>query len=371
MILTIGGGASVTVPTQQTRQVYTANVAYVDVDNDEIDGDVDALLHFSQCAVSEELMAFISMQRDADIILMGLRSLDRELPYLNVFNAYNNLSDRQQPPFASCILLDVARCSFIDSCESSTGRSVQYISAGVVADTDAVCFRIATPDYVRSYYGRYHAFLRMRLVAGTATNLLFTLKLYTAGGTVPLPIISLIWSGDAVPGIASTFATLDMGTISIPGFAVDARYAGAAVPDLRITVSVRSLAATTARLYDIVLIPCDEWTCEVSSPNRPTMTGKLTSYDGLFIDTDSISLPTELVLSSIDLESGGSLGSVSGMRVITNGRAIAHPKRTMRYWFMSSSSYTLATYQRRSYPDTVLSTSIESTQRYLSLRGSE
>lgn len=369
MIVTIGGGASISVPTQQNREVYTANEACIEIDAEDMNGDTDAITSISVSARSEiyQLLAF--MYRDVDSLTIGLRSRDREdQTYDEVFNAYLNLSDSQEPAWLNPMILHGATTHFQDAPESPTGRAVHFVAGGALAMTDRMSIEIASP-IVTSYYGTYRAFIRYRAVSSAVSMQLAIKKQFVYGGLTSWFEFNRSATVESRSVVANDFdfTIADMGVLSLPGLAVDASASADAIGSLHLVVSTSTPAAADVMFYDIVLIPADEWICSTETPWNPSATGKMTCCDTAYIEIDSISMPTELVRCKIyDVTNG----TYSGMLTVTNGRAIAHPKRAQRYWFLCGSRYIVAAL-RFSNVDIVLSASVERSQRYLTLRGTE
>jgi hypothetical protein len=84
-------------------------------------------------------------------------------------------------------------------------------------------------------------------------------------------------------------------------------------------------------------------------------------------EIDSISMPTELVRSKIINFNSSTYAS---LRTVTNGKAILHPHREQKYWFLTS-RHDGASGPRTCGPDIVLGVGVQRSQRYLTLRGSE
>lgn len=373
MVVTIGGGASITVPSQQNRNVYTANQACVVIDEPDVKGDVDAITLIQAQVVSDQYVATPNMHRDADSLIVGLRSTDREGAYAGVFNAYINLSDRQLQAGLIPAILDAVTCVW-DASEpgSSTGHGLHYTAAGVVPMTPSVTVAF-DHLYVRSYFGKYRAFLRYRIdpvYAATVFNLKTQLSLmqYTLFGAVPTWATiseSAIVSGAYTSGWE--YFVWDMGIITIPGMPLDASNYLDRMTGMNLVVSFQALAAIEAWVYDIVLIPCDEWMCAVEIPQYPIVAGKMSVADWARIEIDSISMPTELVRSKIINFNSSTYAS---LRTVTNGKAILHPHREQKYWFLCS-RHDGASGPRTCGPDIVLGVGVQRSQRYLTLRGSE
>jgi hypothetical protein len=368
MIITIGGGGSIGNPVQHDREIYTANEAYVEVDAEDLTGDVDAITNISISARSEQYQPVIDMYRDVDFATVGLRSRDRENHADEVFNAYLNLSDSQEPAWLTPTILHGATTHFDPASESPTGRGIHFVAAGALAMTDRMSIEIAS-THVADYYGTYRAFIRYRNTVGVTYMELAVKKSFIYGGLttwVEFHRSATVMSQITAPGNFE-FKIADMGVVNLPGLAVDASAPMDSVGNLHLVVSTSTLIAAEAMFYDIVLIPADEWLCSTETPWIPSVAGKMTCCDPAYIEIDSISMPTELVRCKIyDVTNG----MYSGMLTVTNGHAILHPKRAQRYWFLCGSRWIVGT-SRRSNVDIALSASVSKSQRYLTLRGAE
>ena len=267
-ITTVPGAA--TPPTQQNRDIYTINWAHLEVARNTIEGDLDSLLRVQIRNQSDVDTGATAPDLGTNDVIVGLRSVDRG----DNFVAYLNASDVQQPPWITVGTL----YAFANSVRSPTGRVLDCTpAAGALLQT--ITWDI-DGDYAPSFYGTFHAFTRVYQYSVGAINTIgICLAIGSGGGT--------LWTGSPtyVSSVAA-FSVVDLGRVTIPGTIIP--------PDdvmdyLRIEIDTFGDAVETLYIYDLILIPVDEWAGHFYRVGREL--GARGSLNSAVLDIDNISYP--------------------------------------------------------------------------------
>lgn len=145
-------------PTQGSRDVYAAFAAYAEIADDQAKGIIDSLarLHLTNRAGS--------LLKSGRFVL-GIKQVDG----YELFRAFLNLADTQNPEGVAVGIVDGATTSFVDSLGAAAGRAVRFDASGVALNTlaDRVKISLAT-TVANSFYGTYRLFVRGYQYAGSA-----------------------------------------------------------------------------------------------------------------------------------------------------------------------------------------------------------
>lgn len=331
------------------RYIYTPNLPYVEVSKSEIGGDLPAGAQIIWRNRADD--PSIVLDLEADRVVCGLRSVDRG-PY---FNAYLNISDVQTPFGFS--LTKHADGTWVNSVRSATNRALSIShSSGVEINrwNDLVTFNLAN-TVARDYYGTYHAFVRVHKTGAGANS--WQLRLRTSFG-----------SGGAKKDSHSAFPTttlewevVDLGEVAIPTAQVSRL--GSAIGDM-LQLTIQGYCTGTGiglTLFDLVLIPVDEWAVDSISP-APSLVNDAKIKGDHFLDIDSITNPKVSITATNRTDSDL---IVSRYQAINNGPAILQKGSDQRFWFLIMSYETYW----RSFTELAGSVQINKRQRYLGYRG--
>lgn len=342
-------GSAPIAPIHDNRYIYTVNLPYVEISEDEINGDLAALMKVKWNNRADDLSTNLSLQLDR--LVCGLRSVDRGTN----FNAYLNISD-VQTLFGVTITKDVDG-SWGTSIRTPTNRSlvISYASgARLNTWNDLVTFTFSN-TVARDYYGQYRAFVRCYKYGAGSNN--WQLRLRTVfgsgGGKVDTKAI--------FPTTGQEWEVLDFGQISIPTIQV-AQQAGNVGDQLSLIVQGYNTATGVGlQLFDLILIPHDEWATDAIAPELAT-TATTDVKGSYYMDLDSLSNPKANFMA-LNRNAAGQI--VSRYQAINNGPAILQRGRTQRLWFLGMS------YENfwRGYPEIAGSVEVFKQQRYLGFRG--
>ncbi len=158
---------------------------------------------------------------------------------------------------------------------------------------------------------------------------------------------------------------IDMGRISIPTarlFGIGGNTGDSLVIDIQ---GYASATGVPIILYDLVLIPVDEWIGDFQLPNAldPTISNSVEGEN--YLDLDSISNP-KTVLSAYNRNESGLIKGI--YQTTSNGPMILQKEARQRLWFLAM-SYRSATKTCNSEPSILGGVYLKKVQRYISLRG--
>jgi len=339
--------ASPVYPIHSNRFIYTANLPYVEIDEDEVHGDIPAMAQIRWHNRSDNPTGSIELEMDR--LICGLRSRGE------FFNAYLNVSDVQTP--FGFTLTKHAESSWATVVRAPTSRALLLnITTGGLLNTwiDLASFSISN-SIAKDFYGTYRVFLRC-YKSGSGTNN-WQLRVRTSFGSGGSNADSKI----AFPSTFNDWEMLDLGQISVPTTQVS-QVSGNLGDLLKLTIQGKTSATGIALyLYDLVLIPTDEWAADVRSPELSEAdTAKVKG--GNLLDLDSITNP-KVSLSAFNRNTANQI--ISHYQAVNNGPAIMQHGGDQRYWFLAAS------YENywRSSPEIAGSVQLFKQQRYLGYRG--
>lgn len=351
-ILTFSDGWS---PTQVDNQIYTVTWPYLEIPATSVSGDLPAITRLILQNLSDDDAAE-GRWRNTDTIYMGLRSVSRG----DHFTAYINLSDVQKIQNWT-LTHEGAGAAFYSDVAAPTGRCLRYNP--VLATTDETILEIWINEDIEQYYGAYRVFLRGVNEGGFPDDIArLTFKL-SVGRSDDTSEANILWESDERPWISvGTSALIDFGELILPPYQL--RH------DEQLQTLVLHIRATNPdtdykaiRLYDIILIPVDEWFASITQSVDPT-----SSYDGVVngfgIMLDSVGHPKQslrVLGLSTDLND-----------IVFNFRVDGTPmmlqaNTAQRLWFFTLSHDD--TVLRFSRPDLVHGGKMAGANRYFSMRG--
>ena len=340
---------SVSGPQQATRDIYTVNTSSLTIAASQVPGDMPALLH-----------AWLTNRSDggtlaawANRYILGLRSTSRG----STFAPFLNFSSTQQP--LGLTIAGTAATVSAANIQTATGRQYTHTNPGgaalsVWADQFTFTF---SGTLAAAYYGRFRAFLRAQQAAGAAGDVRVRLKVqYGLGGQA--------WTGDYVtfPGTGN-WQLLDLGSMLFPpSSAMKSTDAG---NSMVITLQVWSSVARVVNLYDLALIPTDEWSADlVDTTNLGTVSGV---GAGDLLELDSVSFPKQ-EKRAVVRGAGAVDGMVNGLySPITAGPASLQANTDQKLYVLCA-RYAAAVWY--SEPWIAHSAKLEAAFRYLLMRGS-
>jgi hypothetical protein len=318
----ITAGTFNTPPTQQNRDPYTVTWPRVDVDDDQVAGDIPALLQVKAHNRSDE-DGYESTIDELDTldnrVIIGLRSLDRG----EDFAAFLNCSDEQNPGGVQAD--DGANTADTTDTTAPTGRIMVHTTTGLSTWTDECTFTLAS-TIASEFYGSYHAYLRAQQVDRDTEmdEVRVRLQVRTGSGGVTYTTLH-----KPFPNL-NDWQLIDFGGIDIPASGLLSSSDLGDETELVIQVW-SSVAALTVNLYDLVLIPTDEWAIDSIDTALEDDSGV---SNGLLLDVDSVTYPKRDIRSLVRDVGDQSIHSIYQPNSV--GPAILQANASQRLWFLTA-----------------------------------
>lgn len=331
-------------PIHANRFIYTVLLPYVEVAADQVKGDVPALARVKWTNRSS-----IGIERS----VCGLRSLNKG----SNFNAFINISDTQAPFGITIAKGSEAGVAWQDDKQAPTGRSlsVSYSSAGDLnAWKDLATITLST-TIARDYYGSFKAFLRCYYnnALAQAWNLRLQVRIGSGGAKYTTQTI--------YPSTLAQYEALDFKQLMITNKQV-ASMVGNLSDQLQLVVQGYNTSTSKQLvLYDLILIPVDEWAIDAIVPEIvTTSTPHIQTHN--YLDIDSIGNP-KISIAAANRNPNGLI--VSQYQASNNGPVILQKNADQRFWFFNM------TYESfwKANPEIAGSVQVFKQQQYLGYRG--
>ena len=299
MRVTATPGGAKQQPIQQNRNVYAVAWPYTEIDDLAVPGDVPSLSRFK--------IEPFQGSADGQEIYAGLRSLSRG----DAFNAYINIADEQNPAGVVCAVGTAANVSFANNVGAPSGRIFLWNPAAALDDVQlaVITFSAAMSS---EYIGKYRAFCRVDQSGGAVGD--FSLRAVTNfGGEILGPRRSV--------NTLDLFGVVDLGVISL----------GVGTSDLYSAATISLLGTNTGGapgdlyIYDLILIPTDEWSINVKDTSfaKPFAAGR-------YLDVDAITSPKK-VRASLKVVATDEI--VYDYLSVTSGKPMFQSNAEQRLWF--------------------------------------
>jgi hypothetical protein len=348
-------GGSITTPNQRNRDIYTISWPRIDIDETAIGGDLAAVIRLLVHPQSDYDVATVNTERYFNRLLVGLRSQVRGTS----FTAYLNCADEQNPSGIT-VAVEATDSAFANDIEAPSGRRVTYNPGATRAIAEELWFTLDS-TIGPQYYGTYHAFLRCDQDGGALGDIGVRLHVVVDSRSGTLGFYTDI----KYPETLNAWGALDFGQITLPP-------AGIVAPDivnqLYIVVEiVNGNAGASLKLYDLVLMPADEWLADVAENIVSTSATGEPGVSQYVIDLDSHSDLRRNLLAYVK--------GYSNMRIVTGyvaysaGPAMAQANADQRLWFFAGRNHARTTMPRAFNPEISASVRLYRAQQYLSMRG--
>jgi len=342
------------VPRQQTQNVYTCMWNYTVVDGAAIGGDLPATLRAILENSADNGYAdpnYLFAHR----VIVGLRSVGRGEDFHSFINLNNS---------AYTTILG-ANSSYVNDVLAAAGRRVRYNPVATGTETVVSVLFLAGVDSA-NYRGRFRAFLRAQQTAGSPSDILLRLELID-GNRLSDPN----WSSEWVPFLNNDpWQLVEFGEIAIGADNYDLNNEISYETYLRISARVNN-AAPDIYLYDLILIPTDEWSAEFVAPTMDVYTslGRDDTYGTRRLDIDSVinlKRPIRARLTTAQ----ASMQRWASWEAIAAGPAILQAGADQRLYFLASRFADSADpTDQRSEPYLGFKIQLSRTQRYFAARG--
>lgn len=351
----ITAGAIAGTVSQSTRQPYTVNWNSVRVDADQTGGDIPMLSRLRIHQRSDYDTAASASTGNIGRVVVGLRSEDRGV----TFQSFVPLVDRQNP----------------------SAHTITYPGAGVAAATDALSiyyqssfYSVAAASTMQDeieinfgsdspyYVGAYHMFVRYRRPAGSDNELGMRLRMGTTWTVGQYSDTVLLKANNHIE-------VADFGRINLFPWTYGIAASSAYRIYLNIQMANYAAAAKTCYVYDLVLVPCDEW---YAAFNLDALGDSL--RDELYLDADSASYPK--ARGTAVLREGDWRGSAANSVQFPWARYAAGPNilqanesQRLHFFFRDYHSYLPPTLPQLADWLLACSVRVSGVERYKSMRG--
>lgn len=362
-VTAIGAG---TVPQQQNRAVYSCMWSCIEYDPDDIGGDVPRKLRlrlYDESDDSNTAVALEGPRTKSNLVMVGARRLDRGAD----FRAYINLSENLavvNPAGVTIASPDAATVNF----RWTTGEALttSTISASLTTRVTATLSAALSLHY----YGKFRVFLRVTLTtvggAGTFSADIRLVAQIGSGGLSTASETSTV--SITAPGAGAVWSSgilVPCGDITIPAGNLLSTEQGDQVQFLvQCQIANVAPAVLSFELYDIVLIPADEYVGVFEDSALLDDASYL--RNGYHLDIDSVLNPATQVRSLLRNSSDEVVSNyIPGSSLIVGD---AH--NVQRFWFLSAKYITLnSTDLYQSLPAASYRVLVEQQKRFLGLYG--
>jgi hypothetical protein len=347
----VAAAAGATAPVQQNRHVYTILWPYVDVEDDQIGGDVEAFVRLLLVNQSDHAIGASGLEAWANRVVVGSRSISRGVN----FDAYINLSDEQNE--SGIVVDDLGGGAFANDVQAPTGRLLRLTNPGARGNVCSIEIGIGL---AYQYDGVYHMFLRGQQTSGSAGDIDLDI---TAGFGNIHGDEAIFYESETVAFYATTdWALLDFGRIEIRS-----RHASTRSGGIFFTIYATGDGAADADLYDLILMPVDEYAGDYVTANN--VRASRIGARGLLslqrqLDVDNILNPKNFAA----LVEHPALGFIS--RYLSVGApATLQANADQRIWFMTARYDSLSNENESSEQFVSETVQMWAVNRYLSQRG--
>lgn len=336
-------------PIQQNRHVYTILWPYVEVQKDQLEGNIPALARLSLQNQSDNHNTVNLWQNR---MIMGLRSVDRGTD----FTAITNISDLTSQNFNSAPVSATGVGAWANDLAAPTGRALTVTNPAAIANVSHVQILDAT-----SYQGTFRMFLRAKQTSGSAGDLSF--RLWATSGLTVGNINAAFWVSDIIAfDFTNDWQMLDFGIVT-----VDTEF-GSLNSYIYFGIDAEGDGAADATVYELITMPVDEYSVEALDPYNTSRSHSGERDNSAFVESilvDSVEDTRRwrtVVTSPADY-----------IKILWQGRApegpILLPNTRQRLWFVSTRYPSTATTEQRSEPYVCGSAQLWATERYLLMRG--
>lgn len=304
---------TMTPPIQQNREVYIETGPYIDVP-ETISGGIEAP---ARLKIRNQSDGSTNPVLHSNRIIAGLRQTSRG----SLFRAYLNLTPVAQGNVG--IVSEIGPDgTFQDGVEFPAGRRL-LVEAVQTTLTNIVTLTLdeaIAPDY----YGTYHVFVRGTHTVGTRVDLILRIRYQSGSGGV------ISTSKETGFKTSSAFELLDFGTMT---FSAKNNQGDESIIAIQAKNVNGPSPTVDARLYDIILIPVDEWAIDAvdNSGGGGSDIGNINGV-GRYLEVDSTSQLESI--SAIVKDTNNKITSI--YTPVANGQAILRTSTSQRIWFLSA-----------------------------------
>ena len=368
-VTNVGGAPAA--PQQQNRQVYTVLWPYFEAQADELAGNVPALARWYLANQSDNAGLAQVLRLYYNRVFAGLRSVSRGA----YFTPYINFTDQTDNNFSAAFddrvtVTAVGTGAFATDATAPTGRvlTVTNPAAGMntVARITMLGGTSAAEDIASQYQGTFHVFLRAYQTSGSAGDI--DVRVWGAfTNAVPNINDATFVTEERTFGYTNVWQVLDFGEVTI-----DTNYGAFEPFGFYISVDVSGNGSSDCKLFDLILMPTDEYAIDAVDPYNTTnsRTGSRNNGYPSLVNLDRVSDPRRWHTTVHD---DISTLYPDILRSTWQGRApegpVMLPDTRQRVWFVAMRYDSLSTMEQQSQPYICGSVQAWANERYLMLRG--
>ena len=338
-------------PIQQNNDPYTVTWGSIPIEEGDIVGDIPALLKLFMHNRSSILLPSAEPQLSTHRYIVGLRSDSRGTD----FSAYLNAA-REQNPTGVTVTEDTPGFEVTET-RAPAGLCMEYTAVGATEEP-LFKYTFTAPTTAAAYHGIFRIFVRVSQRTGAAGAAGIRLRYFTGESGAGTQIN--VYRETAIVFAQSTdpYEILDMGIAVLPG-----RYPPGVDTRHGIHIITVFNAAATMQVYDLILIPVDEWAADIRASDVDEMTtaGRI-AYP---IHLDSLTVPKHFIHAR---QVNTSDVLQSWWTPITNGPAILQPTTGQKLWVLATNVPDGETYEVAPIPITS-TVGIWHNERFLLPRG--
>jgi hypothetical protein len=224
--------------------------------------------------------------------------------------------------------------------------------------TTSVLF-VLSNSVARDYYGTFHAFLRGKQTDGTAGDIGTRLSVRTGSGGITYYTETKYFT------TTNDWQVIDLGRVTLPASSLIKTSELADTTTVAIQVSAAN-ATPDMYIYDLILIPTDEWVGEfIDTANSADSTVEQSKM----LEIDSLTNPKQTITAKVKSADANEFVS-SLWQVNSNGPAMLQSKANQRLWFFACRTASAGSTEWVSYPSTLHAVKIYKNEQYLGMRGS-
>lgn len=318
-------------PVQQNRDIYSVVWPYTEIDSMQMNGDLPSLIDLILKNYSDGGSAGVDL--DVSDVIVGARTVARG----NTFTAYINLSDEQNPTGFTITASAPGAGALVNWIDSPTGRVLRYNRNAISTDQPATIEITTNPEH---YLGKFHVYVRVYndISGGGAGDDFGVGLLFTIGGNFGIKELDYVRTSQH-----STVEILDLGILDLPETLSDPGFG-----NLYIYVKGAKYDNTNSILYiyDLILMPTDEWAGEFFYYTGVTNIGQYTIGDLDYLSVISTSNYKRFVDARLIKESTNKIDNPFNAVSTTKPNVNTN---TVRLWFLQASRSTAARYKDSGY----------------------
>lgn len=276
-----GGGDSISQPVQQNRTIYTIATAHIEIDSAQTGGDIPMFARLRMQCWSDIIAPAALLPAQISRIHVGLRSLSRGAEFQAYLPCGSNMTPAGQVT-QSMAPAGAAVTFPVDSPLTAYGEYTSYVTVAATNMADVISVYMGGPLATAIMPGTYRVMVRYQRTNGADGDVRMRLRIttdpYGAGRTTPQVLLSANNNQEVADFGRITLAPWGM---AHPATVIDGT--------IFIQLANDIAASRTVYLYDVILIPADEW---YACLERDTGTSTNLEYWNV-LDTDSVSVPRD------------------------------------------------------------------------------